>query len=138
MVLILSIMLTIFIISIVFEDKISYEYISTFENQPAVYVTEYGNCYHSADCYYLSQSKIEKGLYEAKEKGYRECKHCGSYSHGVTKVEHIEYFEITDYTNAFLFSCLRALLITPILYLTVIRIFEQRKLNRGEDENGGV
>ena len=121
-VVILSIILTIFIISFVLEDKTSYEYTSTFEEQPAVYVTEYGNYYHSVDCHYLNQSKIEKGLYEVKAKGYRECSYCEGYSNSVIQVELIKYYEATYYTNAFLFSCLRAVLVTPIIYIILLKL----------------
>jgi len=132
---ILSILLMVFTISFVLEDKTSYEYTSTFEEQPAVYITEHGNCYHSVDCHYLSQSKIEKGLYEVKAKGYRECSYCNGYSKSVIQVELIKYYEVTDYTNAFLYSCLRALLITPILYVIVLCMMEQKNTNQEEDKN---
>ena len=132
---ILSILLIVFTISFVLEDKTSYKYTSTFEEQPMIYITEYGNCYHSVDCHYLRQSKIEKGLYEAKANGYMECSYCHGYSNSFIQVEIIKYYEVTDYTNAFLYSCLRAFLITPILYVIVLCIMEQKKTNQEEDEN---
>ena len=122
----------VFTISFVFEDKTSYEYTSTFEEQPAVYITEHGNCYHSVDCHYLSQSKIEKGLYEVKAKGYRECSYCNGYSKSVIQVELIKYYEVTDYTNAFLYSCLRAVLATPIMYIIVLYVVEK---NTSQEED---
>ena len=90
---ILSIFLIIFTISFVLEDKTSFECTSTFEEQPMIYITEYGNCYHSVDCHYLRQSKIEKGLYEAKANGYMECSYCHGCSKSVIRVELIKYYE---------------------------------------------
>ena len=130
-VIIIFIVLMIFTISFVLEDKTSYEYTSTFEEQPAVYITEYGNCYHSLDCYYLSNSKIEKGLYEVKAKGYKECSYCNGYIKSVIQVELIEYYEVTDCTNAFFLSFLRAVLVTPIIYVIVLYIMEQKKYESG-------
>lgn len=132
---ILSIFLIVFTISFVLEDKTSFECTSTFEEQSMVYITEYGNCYHSVDCHYLRQSKIEKGLYEAKANGYMECSYCHGCSKSVIRVELIKYYEVTDYTNAFLYSCLRALLITPILYVIVLCMMEQKNTNQEEDKN---
>ena len=122
---ILSILLIVFTISFVLEDKTSYEYTSTFEEQPPVYITEYGNCYHSSDCYYLSRSKIEKGLYEAKANGYRECSYCHGYSNSFIQVEIIKYYEAMDCTDAIVRSVIRALLITPILYVIVLCIIRK-------------
>ena len=133
-VIIIFIVLMIFIVSFVLEDKTSYNYNSTSEEQPAVYITEYGNCYHSADCHYLSQSKIEKGLYEVKSKGYKACSYCKGYSKNVIQVEIIEYYEVTDYTNAFFLSFLRAVIVTPVIYIIVLYIMEEKNTNQEEDK----
>ena len=90
-------MIIIFSISFALEDKTIYDYTSTYEEQPAVYVTKYGDCYHSISCHYLSQSMIEKGLYEAFDNGYRACSHCNGISHGTVQVEHREYYEVRVY-----------------------------------------
>ena len=132
---IFAIMAAIFSISFLFEDKTSYDYISTYEEQPAVYVTKYGDCYHSGYCHYLNQSKIEKGLYEAQDKGYRACSYCGGQSHSTIQVEYREYFKVTDYTNALFYSGLRAVVYAPVLYLIGLWIVQQRKENGEESEN---
>ena len=129
--------LTIFSISFAFEDKTSYEYTSTYEEQPAVYVTKYGDCYHSIGCHYLSQSMIEKGLYEARDKGYRACSYCNGTSCGTVQVEHREYYEVTDYSNAISYSCLRAVFITMVLYLLFLGLKYQDKLNGDKNESDG-
>jgi hypothetical protein len=119
-------------ISFALEDKTAYESTSTYEEQPAVYVTKYGDCYHSITCHYLTQSMIEKGLYEARDKGYRACSYCGGQSCGTTVVEHKTYYEIKDYSNAITYSLLRSIAYTAILYLIVLWILQQRKLNEEE------
>jgi len=126
---IFAMMIIIFSISFALEDKTIYDYTSTYEEQPAVYVTKYGDCYHSISCHSLSQSMIEKGLYEALDNGYRACSHCNGISHGTVQVEHREYYEVTDYTNAISYSCLRAVYITLVIYLLLLGLKYQDKLN---------
>ena len=115
---IFPIALGVFLISFAVEDKTLYKYTSTYEEQPAVFVTKYGDCFHSGSCHYLSQSRIEKGLHEAIISGYRPCTHCDGKSYRTIQVEHREYYEVTSYRNAIIFSSIRMLLITPIIYLT--------------------
>ena len=87
------------------------------------------------DIDYLNQSKIEKGLYEAQDKGYRSCSYCGDQSHSTIQVEYREYFKVTDYTNALSYSGLRAVVYAPVFYLIGLWIVQQRKENGEESEN---
>lgn len=48
--------------------------------EPLVYITRTGNCYHSADCGYLWSSSIAIGKNQAIDKGYRACSRCGGKS----------------------------------------------------------
>jgi hypothetical protein len=41
-----------------------------------VYITRTGKKYHRGDCRYLSQSKIEVSLKDAKARGFTPCKVC--------------------------------------------------------------
>lgn len=52
-----------------------------------VYVTNYGDCYHSGSCGYLHTSKIAIGLQEARNSGYRACSSCGGRSSGTIYIE---------------------------------------------------
>lgn len=130
---ILAMMTIVFLISFAIEDKTTYEYRLTYEEQPAVYVTKYGDCYHSIGCHYLSQSMIEIGLYEARNKGYRSCTYCGGISYYTTQVEHKEYYEVIDYGDAICYSCVRAIYITFVIYLVALWIMYENKKN-GEDD----
>lgn len=74
-----------------------YEYISTYETQPRVYVTDYGEKYHNSSCHYLL-SRNAKGLTEARNAGYTACSYCHGTPSGTIEVEHRERVEI-DSTN---------------------------------------
>ena len=49
---------------------------STASGGTTVYITETGECYHRSGCRYLSHSKIQISLKEAKARGYRPCSVC--------------------------------------------------------------
>ena len=132
LVIVILIVLAIFMISFIFEDKTAYDYTVTLEDQPAVYVTKYGECYHSSNCHYLTQNKIEKGMYEAVDQGYDACSYCGGYSEGITEVEIRTYFETKDYKNAFIYSTVRAVLCSPFIYLIVYALSNRKNT---KDEN---
>lgn len=132
---IIPIAIAVFLISFAFEDKTTYDYNSTYEEQPAVYVTKYGDCYHSITCHYLSQSQIEKGLYEAQKSGYRACSYCGGRSYGTIQVEHREYYEVPYYRDAILYSTLRMVVFTTVIYLLVLYCLYERRKNAKEENN---
>lgn len=56
--------------------------------EPRVYVTTYGEKYHSSGCSYLSQSRHSMGLYEARNAGYSACSRCGGHSSGTIEVSY--------------------------------------------------
>ena len=49
--------------------------------EPMVYITPYGECYHTSDCSYIKR-KSSIGLYQAQERGYRSCLHCEGEAEG--------------------------------------------------------
>ena len=63
----------------------AYEYTYTYETQPKVYVTDYGEKYHNTSCHYL-QSRNAKGLTEARNAGYTACSYCGGTPSGTIEV----------------------------------------------------
>ena len=67
-------------------EKAIYEYETITEQQPKVYITKYGECYHSAGCQYLWNSSNPIGLYKAKSEGYFACSVCGGTSYGTITV----------------------------------------------------
>ena len=86
--------------SIVFfrADKTEYYTEESWVEEPRVYVTEYGHCYHSCDCHYISRSWTEKGIYYARSKGYRACSYCKGTPNGTIQVNYYKTEE-KDITN---------------------------------------
>ena len=73
--------------------KPTYEYETTYETQPKVYVTNYGEKYHNTSCHYL-QSRNAKGLTEARKAGYTACSYCHGIPSGTIEVAHRTRIEI--------------------------------------------
>ena len=66
---------------------------AVYVTEPRVYITNYGDKYHSYDCQYLYDSKIAIGIYKAKDEGYSACVICGGKSSGTIREE---YFSDTN------------------------------------------
>lgn len=45
-------------------------------DDPFVYITKTGGCYHRKNCSHLKKSKIEIKLSEAKRRGFKPCSKC--------------------------------------------------------------
>ncbi|MBE6655702.1 MAG: hypothetical protein E7609_02385 [Ruminococcaceae bacterium] len=135
MVIILPIILVIFSISFTYEDKIRTEYRTSYEEQPCVYITKTGDCYHSAGCRYLSRSRIPRGLYQVKASGYRCCSICNGITYGTIQVEIRESYEVTDYSFAIILSTLKVVFITPLIYKPIFKLLD--KTNYYQDESNG-
>jgi hypothetical protein len=67
------------------------------KSETKVYITDYGDYYHSSDCQYLYKSKTAIGKYKAEILGYYACSVCGGKSNGYI----IEYYytETPSYPN---------------------------------------
>ncbi len=125
LVIIAPIALAIFFVSFVFEDKTRTEYRVTYEEQPLVYVTKTGECYHSYGCRHLSRSRIPMGLYRAENSGYRRCSTCNGIAYATMQVEEGEPYEVTDYSFAIFFSIVKVILITPLIYTPIFRLLDK-------------
>jgi len=87
--------------------------------EPLVYVTPYGECYHREHCSYIT-TKREIGLYQAQDRGYRACQHCGGGSSEEILVGHIEARpEENNYLAAFGIASIPTLII-GFIWLCVI------------------
>ena len=78
-------------------DKIEYIKVDNFVEEPRVYVTDHGECYHTSGCHYL-QSRNAIGLDKAKSQGYRACSYCKGVPSGTIDVNYYKT-EIKDITN---------------------------------------
>ena len=76
----------------------TYESVPYTVEEPKVYVTKYGDCYHSYDCSYLHSSMIAKGKDKAREQGYRACSKCNGVANGLIEVTYYKQVK-KDMTN---------------------------------------
>ena len=76
----------------------TYESVPYVVEEPKVYVTNYGDCYHSSDCSYLHSSRVAKGKDIAQELGYRPCSRCYGIESGTIEVTYYKQVE-KDMTN---------------------------------------
>ncbi len=90
-------------------DKTDYSYTSTYVEEPKVYVTDYGRCYHHISCHNLRRSSNPKGKFEAEGHGYRACSYCNGRAKGTIVVEYREYYSIVNYTKAVIPAIIHAL-----------------------------
>lgn len=99
-------------------DKTEHYTVDTYVEEPGVYVTEYGDCYHSYDCHYLSQSMIEKGLYHALSQGYRACSYCGGIPRETVEVYYGET-KSKDLTNAVAMKSFIFASVSVMIYISI-------------------
>lgn len=123
----LPIFLALFLISFAFAEKTRTKYHTIYEEQPCVFVTETGDCYHAYGCGYLRQSRIPQGLYQAKSRGYRRCSVCHGRAYGGVQVEVEEAYEVRAPFFAILLSCGNALFLTPFLYVPTVKLLGRTK-----------
>lgn len=122
---ILPIVLVLFLASFALEERTRAEQRVFYEEQPLVYVTKTGECYHSYGCNYLSRSRIPKGLYQAKREGYRRCSVCDGVAYGTVQVAVKAPYEIADLSCAIFFSFAKTACITPLIYFPVYKLLKR-------------
>ena len=94
--LIISILIISISLGLVFlfeKNNPTYESVPYVVEEPKVYVTNYGDCYHSSDCSYLHSSRVAKGKDKAKEQGYRACSRCYGIASGTIEVTYYKQVE---------------------------------------------
>ena len=101
------------------------KYITDYEEQERVIVTETGECYHYPTCHYL-HSSIPMGLEQAKSKGYRACSYCGGKTSGVIDVE-IRIPQEIDITPHIRNESLLAASAATGIYIVITVIYEVLK-----------
>lgn len=113
----------------------SYKTETVTATEPRVYVTTYGERYHSAGCSYLSKSQIPMGKQEAISKGYSACSRCGGRASGTITVTYKKQVEV-DGTSKNIWGAIGlSVLCTPLAYLFIVSIVgaavENRRHNKG-------
>lgn len=110
----------------------SYKTETVTATEPRVYVTTYGEKYHSGGCSYLSKSAIPIGKQEAISKGYTACSRCGGKASGTIDVKYTKQVEVDGTAKNIWGAIGLSVLGTPLLYLfgyvIVNEIIENRRL----------
>lgn len=97
-------------------NSTSYKTETVTATEPRVYVTTYGEKYHSAGCSYLAKSQIPMGKQEAISKGYTACSRCGGTSSGTITVTNKKQVEVENSSKNIWGAIGLSVLCTPIAY----------------------
>lgn len=97
----------------------SYKTETVTATEPRVYVTTYGERYHSAGCSYLSKSQIPIGKQEAISKGYSACSRCGGRASGTIDVKYTKQVEVDGTAKNIWGAIGLSVLCTPLAYLFI-------------------
>ena len=98
------------------ENHPTYESVPYTVEEPKVYVTQYGDCYHSSDCSYLHSSRIAKGKDKAIEQGYRTCSRCYGIANGTIEVVYYEQVKKDMTRTIIIQSIIGGLLVGVFVY----------------------
>ena len=80
------------------------------------YTTDTGECYHSATCQYIRQSRHETTVYEA-ERGYRSCSRCNPCT---------EKYETTITVRNYFFPLLISVPLSVTTYFLLVKSYKRR------------
>lgn len=109
----------------------SYKTETVTTTEPRVYVTTYGEKYHSAGCSYLAKSSRAIGKQEAISKGYTACSRCGGRSSGTIEVNYTRKVEVDGTAKNIWGAIGISVFCTPLLYglgyIIVNEILENRR-----------
>lgn len=103
--------------------------------EPKVYVTTYGECYHSAGCSYLAKSQIPMGKQEAISKGYTACSRCGGTASGTITVTYTKRVEVENSSKNVWGAIGLSILCTPMAYLFIYVLLADVIENRKNKKN---
>lgn len=107
-----------------------YRYETVTATEPRVYVTNYGECYHSSTCGYLHTSRIAKGKNQAISEGYVACSVCGGKSSGTITVTYKKRVPVDSTGRNIGGSIALAILCSPLLYGIGYHIVQEIRENK--------
>ena len=99
----------------------TYESVPYVVEEPKVYVTNYGDCYHSSDCSYLHSSRKAKGKDKAQEQGYRACSKCYGVANGTIELTYYKQVE-KDMTSEIITKSIIGGLVVSLIVIFFIPI----------------
>ena len=97
----------------------TYESVPYTVEEARVYVTDYGDCYHSSTCSYLHSSRNAIGKNKARSQGYYACSRCSGIASGTIEVTYYQQVE-KDMTNEIVWgSIFGGLVLSVIIYVFI-------------------
>ena len=97
----------------------TYESVPYTVEEARVYVTDYGDCYHSSTCSYLRSSRNAIGRNKARSQGYYACSRCKGVANGTIDVIYYQKVE-KDMTNEIIWgSIVGGLVVSAIIYVLI-------------------
>lgn len=111
-------------------NPVSYKTETVTATEPRVYVTTYGEKYHSAGCSYLAKSSRAIGKQEAISKGYTACSRCGGKASGTIDVKYTKQVEVDGTAKNIWGAIGISVFCTPILYGIAYAVFAELRENR--------
>ena len=99
--------------------KPTYERVPYTVEEARVYVTNYGDCYHSSDCSYLYSSRNAIGKNKARSQGYYACSRCNGISSGTIDVTYYKQVEKDMTSEIITKSIIGGLVVSLIVYVFI-------------------
>ena len=97
----------------------TYESVPYTVEEARVYITDYGECYHSSTCSYLHSSRNAIGKNKARSQGYYACSRCNGIPNGTIDVTYYQRVE-KDMTNEIIWgSIVGGLVVSAIIYVLI-------------------
>ena len=90
---------------------------TVYREEPCVYITKTGKCYHSPSCHYLTNSTKACGLYKAQSRELRACSYCGGKSYETITVEYYEAQIIENTLSVLCISLGVSISISIVVYI---------------------
>lgn len=110
-------------------DKTEVYTVDNYVEEPCVYVTKCGDCYHAFSYHYLEQSKIEAGLYYARSNGYRACSYCGGTPYGTVEVNYPKTETKENKIDVLIQSIFFASSTVTVYMLVCVMIYVSKKMS---------
>ena len=99
--------------------KPTYERVPYTVEEARVYVTNYGDCYHSSDCSYLHSSRNAIGKNKARSQGYYACSRCNGIPSGTIEETYYQLVE-KDMTSEIVWgSIVGGFIVSAIIYVLI-------------------
>ena len=97
----------------------TYESVPYTVEEARVYVTDYGDCYHSSTCSYLHSSRNAIGKNKARSQGYYACSRCSGIASGTIEVTYYQQVEVDKTKEIVWGSIFGGLVLSVVIYIFI-------------------